>query len=81
MQNRLVAIDDERMTGIVATLKTHHRLGLVSEQVNDLALAFITPVRTNNDYILAHFSVPELLLITCPLQSVQTERPPTCSYP
>jgi hypothetical protein len=38
----------------VATLKTHHGGGAVGQQVHDLTLAFIPPLGTDDNNILAH---------------------------
>jgi hypothetical protein len=35
-------------------LKAHHALRVISEPVNDLALAFIAPLSAHYDYILRH---------------------------
>ena len=58
VQYRGLAVDDQGMAGIVATLKAHHGLGAVGQQIDDLALAFITPLGTDYDYILCHFLIP-----------------------
>ena len=50
MQHRLSALDHQRVAGIVATLKTHHCLRAIRQQVHDLALAFVAPLGTNDDY-------------------------------
>jgi len=42
------------MAGIVTTLKTGHQRGLIGKQIDDLALAFITPLGAENDYVLTH---------------------------
>jgi hypothetical protein len=42
------------MTGVMTTLKTGHTGHLISEQVNDLALAFVTPLGAENYNVLSH---------------------------
>jgi len=42
------------MSGIVTALETHDRRGLIGQQVNNLALAFIAPLGTDDNNILAH---------------------------
>jgi hypothetical protein len=42
------------MTGIVAALKPHHGIGLVRQQVDNLALALITPLGAQDHYIFTH---------------------------
>src|SRR3546814_10147453 len=58
VQRGLDAVDDQRMAGIVATLETHDRLDAIGEQVNDLALALITPLSPDDDDGLTHGSTP-----------------------
>ena len=45
-----LAIDDDRMAGIAAALIAHDRVGLLCQVVDNLALAFIAPLRTGNYY-------------------------------
>ena len=44
MKNGLAAIDQQRMPCIVSALKPDHRVGVVREQIDDLALAFVAPL-------------------------------------
>src|SRR3546814_12374283 len=53
-QNGFLAIDPQRMAGIVATLKTDHSVRRFSQPVDDLSLAFITPLGADYNNILAH---------------------------
>ena len=55
-QRQLVglAIDDERMAGIVAALEAHDDVGLLRQPVDDLALPFVTPLGADDDNI-GHF--------------------------
>jgi hypothetical protein len=47
------------MAGIMAALKTHDALRVVCQPVDDFALTFITPLRTDNNNISSHdFCVP-----------------------
>ena len=50
----LLALDDQRMAGVVATLEAHHCRGPVGQQIDDLALALITPLGTDYNYVLTH---------------------------
>src|SRR6185437_9710214 len=50
VQHGLLALDHQRMAGVVAALETHHRADPLGQQVDDLALAFVAPLRTQNDY-------------------------------
>ena len=45
-----LAIDDDGMAGVAAALETDDRIGLLSEIIDDLALAFIAPLSTGNYY-------------------------------
>lgn len=49
VQDGLLAVDDERVAGIVATLEADHRTDLFGKQIDDLALAFIAPLGTEHD--------------------------------
>ena len=54
MQHRLLAADHQRVTGIVPALEARDRTHLLGQQIDDLALAFITPLRTEYNNRLAH---------------------------
>jgi len=54
VQDGFFAINHQSMTGIVAALVTHHGGGLFGQQVNDFALAFITPLGAQHDDISSH---------------------------
>src|SRR5690606_28341185 len=54
LKHSLVATDDQGVAGVVAALETHHATGALGEQVDDLALAFITPLGADHDDILGH---------------------------
>jgi len=41
------------VAGVVATLKTHHRLRVVGQPVDDLALAFIAPLGADDDDVVS----------------------------
>ena len=49
VQHGLLAVDDQRVAGVVAALEAHDRADLLGQQVDDLALAFIAPLGTEND--------------------------------
>ena len=55
-QRQLVslAIDDERMAGIVAALEAHDDVGLLRQPVDDLALPLVAPLGADDDNI-GHF--------------------------
>ena len=46
-----VAVDDQRMAGIVAALEADHDVGLLGQPVDDLALAFVAPLGADHDHI------------------------------
>jgi hypothetical protein len=54
MQDGFFATDNQGMTGIMTTLKTHNMGGFFCEQIHDLALAFVTPLCAENYYIFTH---------------------------
>ena len=54
MQDGLFTLDNQGVTSIVATLKAHHRVGLVGQQIDNLAFALIAPLGANDNYVLAH---------------------------
>ena len=45
------AVDDERVAGIVAALEAHDDVGALRQPVDDLALAFVAPLRSDDDHI------------------------------
>ena len=54
MQHRLLAVNHQGMAGVMSSLKPHDCGGVLGEQIDDLALALVAPLRANDDYILAH---------------------------
>jgi hypothetical protein len=42
------------MTGVVSALKADNTLSAFAQPIDDLAFAFIAPLRTDNDYIFPH---------------------------
>ncbi len=52
-QRQLVdlAVDHQRMAGIVAALETHHHIGALGQPIDDLAFAFIAPLGADHRYI------------------------------
>ena len=53
-QDRLLAVDDQRMAGIVSALEAHHAICMVGEPVDDLALALVTPLGADHYHVLCH---------------------------
>ena len=52
-QRQLVgdAVDDQRMAGVVPALKAHHDVGLLGQPIDDLAFAFVAPLRADDHHI------------------------------
>jgi hypothetical protein len=51
------AVDHKGMAGIVPALETHDHVGTLGEPVDNLALAFITPLRSDH-HDIRHFRFP-----------------------
>ena len=45
----LLAVDDQRVAGIVAALEARHGSGPLGQQVDNLALAFIAPLGADDN--------------------------------
>src|SRR5512135_693876 len=56
MQNYLLVLHNESMTGIISTLKTNHVIRELGENIDHFPFSFITPLSTNNDNISHHLS-------------------------
>jgi hypothetical protein len=54
VQDRAVAVDDQRVPGVVPALEAHHRIRLGREQVDDLALALVAPLGAQHHDAAAH---------------------------
>ena len=48
-EHRLDAVDDQRVAGVVPALEPHDRRGALGQQVDDLALALVTPLGADDD--------------------------------
>ena len=53
-QHRLAAADDERVPGVVAALEAHDALRVLGQPVDDLALALVAPLGSDDDDVFAH---------------------------
>ena len=51
MQNELLVSDDHGVTGVVSALAAHDDVGLIGEEIDDLPLAFISPLRPDKNRI------------------------------
>ncbi len=56
VQNRLLAANDKRVPGVVATLKADNGGCTVRQQVDDLSLALVAPLSTDDNYVSTHGS-------------------------
>ena len=54
VQDRLFAVDNQRVARIVTSLKARHRSRAVREEVNNFSFAFVTPLGADDDDILTH---------------------------
>src|SRR5690606_38148091 len=52
-----LAVDDQRMAGVVAALKAHHDVGPLGQPVDDLAFTFVAPLGADHHYV-RHVSKP-----------------------
>ena len=55
------AVDDERMSGIVAALEANHHIGLARQPVDDLAFAFVAPLGSDDNHV-CHGLNPDLFV-------------------
>ena len=53
------AVDHERMAGIVAALEAHDDIGALGQPIDDLALAFVAPLRAD-DHDIGHVKSPSI---------------------
>ena len=51
MQDRLFSVDDEGVAGIIAALKSDYDIRVLGEEVDDLALALISPLSSDDSYV------------------------------
>ncbi len=50
VQLPLLAVPHDRVARVVAALEAHHRVAVLGEQIDDLALPLIAPLGTHYDY-------------------------------
>ena len=48
VQNGFLAVDDQRVAGVIAALKAHDDIRVLGEQVDDFAFAFVSPLGTDD---------------------------------
>ena len=51
MQDRLFSVDDEGVAGIIAALKSDYDIRVLGEEVDDLTLALISPLSSDDSYV------------------------------
>jgi hypothetical protein len=51
MKNKLLTAHNHGVAGVIAPLKPDNNIGMFCQQINDLALAFITPLGADYDYV------------------------------
>ncbi len=54
MKNGFLTVDNQSMARVMATLIAHNIFSPFSQQVNDLALTFVTPLGAQYDDVLTH---------------------------
>ena len=57
VQHRLLALDDDRVAGVVAAGVTHDDLRRLREHVNDFAFAFIAPLGADENCVCHKFYI------------------------
>jgi hypothetical protein len=51
LQRGLAPLDHKRVAGVVTSLESHDALRVVGQPVDDLALAFVTPLGADDDHV------------------------------
>ena len=54
VQHGFVTVDHQGVSRIVPTLKTNHRIHITAQQIDNFALALVTPLGAQNNNALAH---------------------------
>src|SRR5262245_8153077 len=49
MKHRLLATDDQRVTGVVSAMEAYDHVGTLGEQIDDLPLSLVSPLRAQDD--------------------------------
>ena len=65
MQHGLLAADDERVPCVVTALEAHHALRAIGQPVDDLSLAFVAPLGSDDDNVGGHDSGYPFTARTC----------------
>ena len=75
MQDRLAAIDNERMTRVVAALKPNDGLRALGEHIDNGALAFVAPLSPDHDDTAAHVQPRTASSNTSPATTINKPKP------
>ena len=59
MQNGLLTAHDEGVAGVVPALESPHDRCTIGQQIDNLTLAFVSPLQADDDDASAHCHVPE----------------------
>jgi hypothetical protein len=59
VENGFATVNDQRMTGVIASLKAYHDICIFGEEVDDLALAFVPPL-SSDDCDVGHLFISDL---------------------
>jgi hypothetical protein len=54
VKDKLITPYHQGMAGVISSLKTDNHVSKLAEEVDDLPLAFVTPL-TSHDYHVGHF--------------------------
>ena len=57
MQYSFFTVNDERVAGVMAALKADYQPGLLGQQIDNLAFAFVAPLRTNHHHVCRHLAI------------------------
>jgi hypothetical protein len=57
VKDKLVFAHHQRVAGVVSSLIAGHHLGLPGQKIDDLPLAFISPLGAHHDYVRQNFTL------------------------
>ena len=75
VQYCLLPVDNQGMSGIVTALKPDHSPDSLRQQIDDLTLAFVSPLGADNDYVFTH-----LYFLDLPLPAFKLYFPITADF-
>jgi hypothetical protein len=58
VQDRLFALDDQRVAGVIAALEADYDIGILGEEVDDLPFALVSPLSSDNSDV-GHISISD----------------------